>query len=148
MTEHSVGELVRQASEQASDLVREELRLAQAEMAEKGRRFARGGGYAGAAAVLAFTGLLALAATGVAALDLRLPLWLSTAVVAAALFVLAGLFAAAGKRQAGRATPLLPQEAVRGVKADVHEIKERMAHHDKHPGQAARTGVDGAQPTR
>ncbi|MDF3150341.1 phage holin family protein, partial [Streptomyces sp. T21Q-yed] len=41
---HSVGELVGQASEQLSRLVRQEVALAKEELAEKGRRAGRGGG--------------------------------------------------------------------------------------------------------
>lgn len=41
---HSVGELVGQATEQLSLLVRQEVALAKEELAEKGRRAGRGGG--------------------------------------------------------------------------------------------------------
>lgn len=53
----SVGQLVKQASEQLSDLVRQEMRLAQAELAAKGKRAGTGGGMLGAAALFAFIAL-------------------------------------------------------------------------------------------
>ncbi|WP_257004024.1 phage holin family protein, partial [Streptomyces sp. SA15] len=58
---HSVGELVGQASEQLSRLVRQEVALAKAELAQKGRRAGRGGELLGAAGAVGYAGLLALA---------------------------------------------------------------------------------------
>ena len=51
--QHSVGELVGQATEQLSRLVRQEVALAKEELAEKGRRAGRGGGLLGAAGAVA-----------------------------------------------------------------------------------------------
>lgn len=48
-----VGELVQRASQQLTELVRGEMRLAQAEMKEKGKRYGKGGGLFGAAGVVA-----------------------------------------------------------------------------------------------
>ncbi|MFJ5774613.1 phage holin family protein [Streptomyces sp. NPDC093094] len=45
-----VSELVQRASQQLAELVRGEMRLAQAEMKEKGRRYGKGGGLFGGAA--------------------------------------------------------------------------------------------------
>jgi hypothetical protein len=47
-----VGELVQRASQQLSQLVRDEMRLAQAEMTEKGKRFGKGGGLFGGAGLM------------------------------------------------------------------------------------------------
>lgn len=46
-----VSELVQRASQQLTELVRGELRLAQAEMKEKGKRYGKGGGLFGGAGV-------------------------------------------------------------------------------------------------
>jgi hypothetical protein len=122
---HSVGELVGQAGEQLSRLVRQEVALAKEELAEKGRRAGRGGGLLGAAGAVGYAGLLALAATAAAALSLVLPVWASALIVTAVLFALAGLLAATGRAQLRRATPPTPEEALGSVRADVEEIKER-----------------------
>ena len=50
----SVGTLVKQGTEQLSDLVRQEMKLAQAELAQKGKRAGIGGGLFGAAGLMAF----------------------------------------------------------------------------------------------
>ncbi|MEU7445496.1 hypothetical protein EES47_16740 [Streptomyces sp. ADI98-12] len=122
--QQSVGDLVKQASEQIAELTRQELRLARAEMAEKGRRAGLGGGLFGAAGIIGFLALAALAATAIAALSLVWPLWCAALVVALVLGALAGLLAALGKKQLGRAAPPVPEEAVDNVKADVAQIKE------------------------
>ncbi len=62
--QHSVGELVGQATEQLSRLVRQEVALAKMELAEKGKRAGRGGGMLGAAGAIAYVGLFALAGNG------------------------------------------------------------------------------------
>ncbi|WP_187283462.1 phage holin family protein [Streptomyces sp. t39] len=119
-----VGELVKQASEQISRLLREELALAQAEMKQKGKRFGRGGGLFGGAGLIGVIALQALVATAVIALALVWPLWLSALVITAVLFVVAGVLAALGRKEVGAATPMAPQQAVRGVQADIAQIKE------------------------
>ncbi|WP_328497094.1 phage holin family protein [Streptomyces sp. NBC_00414] len=122
---HSVGELVGQATEQLSELVRQEMQLAKQELTEKGRRAGRGGGLLGAAGAVAYVGLMALAATGVAALSLVLPVWAAALIVTAVLFVIAAVLAKTGRTQLGRATPPMPEKTLDSVRADVDEIKER-----------------------
>ncbi|MGP4052679.1 phage holin family protein [Streptomyces sp. 2A115] len=122
---HSVGELVGQATEQLSELVRQEVRLAKEELAQKGRRAGRGGGLLGAAGAIAYVGLMALSATAVAALSLVLAVWASALIVTAVLFVVAGVLAKTGRSQLGRAAPPLPEETLGSVRADVEEIKGR-----------------------
>ncbi|QHY94257.1 hypothetical protein SSPS47_03840 [Streptomyces sp. S4.7] len=119
-----VGELVKQASEQISRLLHEELALAQAEMREKGKRFGRSGGLLGGAGLVAVIALQALVATAVIALALVWPLWLSALVITAALFALAGVLAALGRKGVAEAAPPAPRKAIDGVKADIAQIKE------------------------
>ncbi|MEU0912015.1 phage holin family protein [Streptomyces althioticus] len=123
--EHSVGELVGQATEQISRLARQEVALAKEELAEKGRRAGVGGGMLGAAGAFGYAGLLALAATGIAALDLVLPLWAAALIITGVLFLIAGVLALTGRGQLRRATPPKPERTLGSVKADVEEIKGR-----------------------
>lgn len=124
-SEHSVGELVTQASEQISRLVRDELRLAQAEMVEKGKRAGTGAGLFGGAGAVAFLAAQALTAAAIAALSLVLQIWAAALIVAGVLLVVAAILAYTGKGQTGKAFPPMPEEAIRSGKADVEEIKER-----------------------
>jgi uncharacterized membrane protein YqjE len=119
-----VGELVQRATQQLTELVRGEMRLAQAEMTEKGKRFGKGGGLFGGAGVLGFVTLQALVATVIAALAVPLPVWAAALIVTAVLAVATGLTALAGRKQVQKATPATPQQTIDSVKADVAEIKE------------------------
>jgi hypothetical protein len=123
--QRSVGELVGQATEQLSQLVRQELALAKEELAAKGRRAGRGGGLLGAAGAFAYAGLLALAGTATAALSLALDVWVAALIVTAVLFVCAAVLAARGRAQLRRAAPPTPEETFGSVRADVEEIRER-----------------------
>lgn len=119
-----VGELVQRASQQLTELVRGELRLAQAEMKEKGKRYGKGGGMFGGAGLVGFLMLQALVATVIAAIAVALPVWAAGLIVTAALGVIAAVLALSGKRQVGRAAGPAPQQTIENVKADVAEIKE------------------------
>ncbi|MEU8793221.1 phage holin family protein [Streptomyces sp. NPDC048643] len=122
-----MGELVQQASQQLTELVRGELRLAQAEMQEKGRRYGKSGGLFGGAGVVGFLMLEALVVTAIAALAVPLPVWAAALIVTAVLGVVAAVLALNGKKQVHRAAPPKPEQAIENVKADVAEIK-RSAH--------------------
>ena len=124
--EKSTAELVQQAGEQLSRLVRDEIALAKAELAEKGKRAGIGAGLFGGAGVLGMYGLGAAIATVVIALDVVLPLWLAALIVTVALFATAGLLALLGQRQLSRAVPSEPLAAIESVKADVDEVKHAV----------------------
>jgi len=119
----SLGELVSQMSEQTSRLVRDELRLAQAEMAEKGKRAGLGVGLFGGAGFFAIYGLGALVAAAILGLATAVDGWLAALIVAAALFVIAGISALIGKKEISQATPPVPTEAVHGIQRDVQTLK-------------------------
>lgn len=120
-----VGELVQRASQQLSQLVRDEMRLAQAEMTEKGKRFGKGGGLFGGAGLMGVLTLQALVATVIAALSLVMEVWVAALIVTGVLAAVTALMAALGKQQVSKASPPTPEQAVDGVKTDVAEIKER-----------------------
>lgn len=123
--ESGVGELVSQASQQMSELVRQEIRLAMTEVTGKARHGAFGAGMFGGAAMVALYGAGAAIAAAIAALSLIWPVWLAALVIAAVLFVIAGVLALLGRGQARQATPPIPEQAIAGVKRDVDAVKER-----------------------
>ncbi len=118
-----VSELVQRASQQLTELVRGELKLAQAEMKEKGRHYGKGGGLFGGAGIVGFVTLQALVATAIAALAVPLPVWAAALIVTAALAVITAVMALTGKKQVSKAAPPTPEQTVESVKADVAEIK-------------------------
>jgi membrane protein len=106
-------------------LVREEIRLAQAELKEKGKKAGIGVGLFGAA------GLVGLYAAGAAVAGIVLLLaqavatWIAAFITAGALAVIAAVMALAGKSKVEEATPPKPDAAIQSVQADVAEIKEK-----------------------
>jgi uncharacterized membrane protein YqjE len=119
----TLGALVHDLTQQVPELIRSELRLAQAEMTEKGKRAGIGIGMFSAAGLLAFLGLGSLVATAILALAHVLPDWLSALIVAVVLCAGAAAIALAGKREVQQATPAAPEHAIEGVKADVAVMK-------------------------
>ncbi|MFC5633161.1 phage holin family protein [Streptomyces bullii] len=120
-----VSELVQRASQQLTELVRGELRLAQAEMKEKGKRYGKGGGLFGGAGVVGFLTLQALMATAIAALAVPLPVWAAALIVTGVLGVITAVMALGGKKQFSEGAPPAPEQTIDSVKADAAEIKER-----------------------
>ena len=121
--EEPLGAIVHRLAEQVPDLVRSELRLAQAELAEKGRAAGIGAGLFSVAGLLGLFALGTLVAAGILALDLLLPAWAAALVVAGVLLVAAGAAALLGKKEITHASPPTPERAIAGVKQDVAAIK-------------------------
>ena len=119
----SIGELVARITQETSALVRDELRLAQAEMARKGKYAGLGAGLLGGGALFAVLGLGTLVAAAVLGLAVALPGWLAALIVAVALFAVAGTAALLGKKEITAAVPPVPEEALQSVKLDVAALK-------------------------
>jgi uncharacterized membrane protein YqjE len=121
----SAPQLVRQAADQISRLVRDELALAKAEMAEKGKRAGVGAGLFGGGGLLALYGIAGLVATVILALAEAMPAWLAGLIVTVVLFAAAVVLALVGRRQVRRVGPPMPEATVRSVKADIETLRER-----------------------
>ncbi len=119
----TLGTLVHDLSAQLPELVRSELRLAQAEMTEKGKRAGLGIGMFSGAGLLALLGLASLVATAILALAQALDAWLAALIVAVVLLLVGGLLALLGKNQVTEATPAMPERAVEGIKEDIATVK-------------------------
>lgn len=119
----TLGAIVNQLTTQVPELIRSEIRLAQAEVTEKGKRVGIGIGMFSGAGLMAFYGLGTLLATIVLALALVLPYWLSALIVTVVLFAIAGVLALVGKNKVQQATPLAPERATQGVKEDIATVK-------------------------
>jgi uncharacterized membrane protein YqjE len=126
VAEQSTAELVQRASEQLSRLVRDEIALAKAELAEKGKHAGIGIGLFGAAGVLVFYGVGALIATLIIVFALFLELWLAALIVTVAIFLTAGVLALIGKSQVTKAVPPEPKAALASVRADVDEVRQAV----------------------
>ncbi|MET9926058.1 MULTISPECIES: phage holin family protein [unclassified Streptomyces] len=120
-----VGVLVARASQQISELVREEMQLARSEMTQKGKRYGKGGGLFGTAGLVGILAAQALVVTCIAALALVLPVWAAALIVTVVLAAVAGLAALAGKKQIAQAGTPAPEQTIDSVKADLAEVKEK-----------------------
>ena len=117
-SEASTGQLIVQASDDISRLIREEMEMARRDLVTSGKRVGIGVGLFGLAGTLALYGLAALVATAILAIAQGLDPWASALIVAVVLFVAAGVAALIGKSSVSSA-PEPPKDRVASVKADV-----------------------------
>lgn len=123
VVEPTIGALVHDLTEQVPQLVRSEIRLAQAEVTQKGKRLGAGIGMFSAGGLLAFFALGTAVATAVLALDLAMAAWAAALIVTIALLALAAGAALLGKKNVEEATPLTPEHAVAGIQEDISTLK-------------------------
>ena len=122
-SEASLGTLVSQLSSQIPALIRSEIRLAQAEVTQKGKRAGIGIGMFSVAGLLAFFGLGFLLTTAALVLALVVPGWVATLIVTVVLLAAAGIAALLGKKQVAQAAPPVPERAIESVKEDLATVK-------------------------
>jgi len=117
------GQLVSDLTKQASELVRAEVRLAQAEMTAKASHAGKGIGAFSAAGLLAFFAIGAGVVAAILGLATVVAPWLAAVIVMAVLLIIAGIAALGGKKEIEQAKPT-PERTVESVKQDVTELKE------------------------
>lgn len=120
--ERTVGQLVVEATQDVSEIVRAEVALARAELAASAKNGAVAGGLFGAAGYLGLLASILLtiaAAYGIAALGLAVG-W-AFLIVAAVLLSLAGLLALIGRSRVSRLGP--PERAIRSAKRTIAAVK-------------------------
>lgn len=120
----STAQLLAILSEQTAELVRDEIRLAQAELRSKTSSAGLGIGMFGASGVLALFGLAGLLTAAIAALALVMPVWLAALIVSIVVLAIAGASALFGKSKVKAAGSLTPRRTLNSVKQDVTEVKE------------------------
>jgi len=120
----STADLVKHLSEEVSRLVKDEIRLATMELTRKGKKAGLGAGLFGGSGVFAVYGGGALVTAVILLLAQVLTPWIAALIVGVVLLVIAAVLALVGKSQVGKATPPLPEEAIKSVKADVDVLKE------------------------
>jgi MFS family permease len=124
-TDQSVAELTRQLADQTTRLVREEVELAKAELAEKGKRAGMGAGMFGGAGVVGLYAVGALVAAAILGLATAVDGWVAALIVGVVLAAVAGLLALVGKGKVQQATPPVPEQAISSTKEDVETAKAR-----------------------
>jgi uncharacterized membrane protein YqjE len=126
LRDRPVGELLKELSTQTTSLVRQELELAKAEMAEKGKRAGLGAGMFGGAGLFGFLALAALTACVIAALATGMDVWLAALIVAAVYACIATVMALLGRQKTREAVPPAPEQAIESTKEDVQWAKTQV----------------------
>jgi len=123
LRDRPVGELLKQLSEETTTLVKQELELAKAEMAEKGKQAGTGAGLFGGAGVTGLLALIALTLTLIYLLGTAMEDWIAALIVTALWGAVAGVLALTGKKKLQEAGPPVPEQTVETVKEDVEWAK-------------------------
>ena len=121
--DQTLGALVHQLTQQVPELIRSEMRLAQAEVAQKGKRAGVGIGMFSVAGLLAFFAFGSIVATAILALSLVVDAWLAALIVALVLLAGAAVAGMVGKNKVAEAGPPAPERAIQGLKEDIATVK-------------------------
>ena len=125
MRERPLGDVARELTRDVSLLVRQEVELAKAEMAQKGRVAAPGLGMISGAGVVGLMAAGALTAFLILVLSVFLPEWGSALIVGAVLAAVAYVLAKQGKERVSDAGTPVPEQTIETVKEDVEWAKTR-----------------------
>jgi uncharacterized membrane protein YqjE len=126
LRDRSLGELLKQLSQETTQLVHQELELAKAELQQKGRQAGAGAGMFGGAGALGLAALGALTACLILALDLIMPAWLAALIVAVVYGIVAFVLVKQGQARLKAAGPPVPEQTIETVKEDVEWAKTQM----------------------
>ncbi|MBL8931175.1 MAG: phage holin family protein [Kineosporiaceae bacterium] len=125
-TERTLGQLVAQATEDMSAILRAEVALAKAEITEDVRNGAMAGGLFGAAGYLGLlASILLTISAGYGLVAAGLAAWLAFLVVALVLVLLAGVLALVGKSRISRVGP--PERALRSARQTIAAVRPSRA---------------------
>ena len=122
LRERSLPELLKQLSQETATLVKQELDLAKAEVAQTGKKAGLGAGMFGAAGIVGFLALAAFTTFLILLLNLVLPAWAAALMVAAVYGATASVLGLRAKEKVKEASPPAPQ-TVETVKEDIEWAK-------------------------
>jgi hypothetical protein len=125
LNDRPIPELMKDLSDQTTTLVRQEIELAKAEMAAKGKQVGIGAGAFGGAALVGLYAVGALTAALVLALSTAVAGWLAALIVGVVYAAVAGVLALVGKNRTQAGTPPVPERAISSTKEDVEWAKTR-----------------------
>lgn len=125
LREEPIGELLKRLSNETTTLVKMELDLAKAEMAQKGKEAGLGAGFLGGAGVVGLLALGSLTAFLILLLDGAMANWLAALIVTLFWGAVAGVLALQGKSKLKDATPPAPEQTIETVKEDVQWAKSQ-----------------------
>jgi VIT1/CCC1 family predicted Fe2+/Mn2+ transporter len=127
LRERPIGEVAKELTSDLSLLMRQEIELAKAEMAQKGRTAAPGLGMFGGAGIVALCAAGAITAFLVLVFSLFLPEWAAALIVGAVLAAVAYALVRQGKERVADAGKPVPEQTIETVKEDVEWAKTRAS---------------------
>ncbi len=125
LRERGTGELVKLLSDQVSTLVRQEVELAKAEVAEKGKKAGVSAGMFGGAGIAGLMTLGSLTAFLILVLALAIPAWASALLVTLLWAGIAGALGLQGRNKLRAVGTPVPERTVETVKEDLQWLKDR-----------------------
>jgi uncharacterized membrane protein YqjE len=125
LRERGMSQLVKDLSGQVSTLARQEVELAKAEIAQKGREAGVGAAFLGGAAAAALLMLGSLTAFLILVLALAMPAWASALIVTVVWAGVAAALALLGRDRLRAMGKPVPEKTVETVKEDVQWLKGR-----------------------
>lgn len=125
-TDRSTPQLMEDLTERFNHLAHAEIQLARRELQDKGKQAGIGAGLIAAATAIGVLGALLLVAVAVLALNLVLPAWAATLIVAGGLLLAAGATGLIGRAHLRRATPLRPDGFLAAVAQDYRDLTEAV----------------------
>jgi len=121
--DRSLGELLRDLSEQTTRLIQQEIALANAEMSAKGKQVGAGAGMLSGAGLLGIFAFAAFTAMFISILDTGMKFWVAALIVAVVYALIAGVLAVIGRNRIRSATPVAPEQAIQSSKEDIQWAK-------------------------
>ena len=127
LRDRPLAEVAKNLTSDVSLLVRQEIELAKAEMAQKGRTAAPAIGMFGGAGIVALCAAGALTAFLVLVFSIFLPEWAAALIVGAVLAAVAVVLVRQGKERVADAGKPIPEQTIETVKEDVEWTKTRAS---------------------
>jgi hypothetical protein len=125
LRERPTGDLLKELSDHTTTLVQQEIALAKAELAAKGKQAGMGAGMFGGAGLFGVFAFAAVTTCIIAVLESPLSLWLAALIVGVVYAAVAGVLALQGRNKVRDAVPPIPEQATESVKEDVQWAKTR-----------------------
>lgn len=123
--ERSIGELFSELAAETGTLIRQEVALAQTELAAKASIVGRNVGYLAVGGAVGYAAVLALLAGVILALSNFIPAWLAATVVGSVVGIVAFLMISSALNALKNAD-LKPEETVESIKEDAQWLKKQV----------------------
>lgn len=124
--ERSLGDLFSELAGETSQLVRQEVALAQVEITQKATRVGKNVGFLAVGGAVGYAALLAVLAAVIIGLSNFIPLWVSALVVGAVVGIIS-YFMISSALTALKNADLKPEQTVETLKEDARWLKKQMS---------------------